>query len=126
MYSDLRASGQWTKKIFFCVFHSFRWSSTCLCYIPFENAKKSNRLTLLYSIHDDKSTINQCFGFFSIQRQCCWAIFRDNDFYLVNKLSYIRATSLCGTGFGSSYVTSYALHIKEQCNEITPLPVFFT
>jgi hypothetical protein len=28
-------------KIFFCVFQSFRWSSTYLCYIPFENAKKS-------------------------------------------------------------------------------------
>jgi hypothetical protein len=39
-YHDLCARGQWTKNIFFCVFHSFRWSSTYLCYIPFENAKK--------------------------------------------------------------------------------------
>jgi hypothetical protein len=36
------------KKYFFCVFHNFRWSSTYLCYIAFENAKKvENRLTLL-------------------------------------------------------------------------------
>jgi hypothetical protein len=48
-YHDLRARGQWTKKIFFCLFHTFRWSITYLCYIPFENAKNvENRLTLLY------------------------------------------------------------------------------
>jgi hypothetical protein len=42
-YHDLRAGGQWTKNINFCVFHTFRWSSTYLCYIPFENAKKSRK-----------------------------------------------------------------------------------
>jgi hypothetical protein len=34
--------------IFFCASHTFRWSSTYLCDITFENAKKvENRLTLL-------------------------------------------------------------------------------
>jgi hypothetical protein len=37
---DLRNRGQWTKN-FFCLFHTFRWFSTYLGYIPFENAKKS-------------------------------------------------------------------------------------
>jgi hypothetical protein len=38
------------QKNIFCVFHTFRWSSTYLCYILFENAKKvKNRLTLLGS-----------------------------------------------------------------------------
>jgi hypothetical protein len=56
-YRDLGASGQWTKKIFFCIFHSFRWSRTYLCYIPFENAKKSKigsptLYSILYVISD--------------------------------------------------------------------------
>jgi hypothetical protein len=38
-YHDLRARGQWTKEIFFCLFHSFKWSSTYLCYIPYEIQK---------------------------------------------------------------------------------------
>jgi hypothetical protein len=37
---ELRARGKWTNKIFLCLFDTFRWLSTYLCYIPIGNAKR--------------------------------------------------------------------------------------
>jgi hypothetical protein len=43
-YHDLHARGQWTKKIFFCIFHSFRGSSTYLCYIFLLKMQKKSKI----------------------------------------------------------------------------------